>query len=95
MSQAELARRLDVSRAAVSSWCNAETGPDLATLGRVAEALEVPVYRLFYDEDDERRHGKAPTKRDRMNQDENALRLIADRMGYDVVRLRHKKPPPH
>ena len=96
ISGAELARRLgDYSRAGISQWTRGEAGPDLATIGRITEILDIPLHELFRDEDDEKRPAPPKTKRQVISDGERLLRDVADRLGYDVVRIRPKKAPPH
>lgn len=94
-TQTWLAKELGLTRQAVGGWLHALSPVDIATLGRAAEKLEVPAAWLLYDENEERSRGKPPTKRELMREDEDTIRRIADKFGYDVVRLRPKKPPPH
>ncbi len=47
LTSAELAKRVGMSRAMVSKIENAQVSPSLATISRLAEALEVPVTSLF------------------------------------------------
>ncbi len=48
MTQAELAERLCVTRQAVSNWENEKTEPDIETLHKIAEVLEVSIEELIY-----------------------------------------------
>ena len=50
MTQQELGGKLCVTRQAVSSWENGKTEPDLETLGKIAEVLEVSAEELIYGE---------------------------------------------
>jgi transcriptional regulator with XRE-family HTH domain len=54
LSSAELAKRVGLSRAMISKIENAQVSPSLATLSRLAAALEVPVTSLFQGLDEER-----------------------------------------
>ena len=47
LSSAQLAKRVGLSRAMISKIENAQVSPSLATISRLAEALEVPVTSLF------------------------------------------------
>ena len=50
MTQDQLAEELNVTRQAVSNWETNKTQPDIETLGRIAEVLEVSVEELIYGE---------------------------------------------
>jgi transcriptional regulator with XRE-family HTH domain len=54
LSSAELAKKVGLSRAMISKIENAQVSPSLATLSRLAEALEVPITSLFQGLDEER-----------------------------------------
>ena len=54
LSSAELAKRVGLSRAMISKIENAQVSPSLATLSRLAEALDVPITSLFQGLDEER-----------------------------------------
>lgn len=49
MSQGEIERRTGLLRCYISRVENGHTVPAIATLEKMAQALEVPMYRLFYD----------------------------------------------
>lgn len=49
-SQEELADKMEVSRQAVSKWESGKTQPDLETLQKIAQVLEVSVEELIYGE---------------------------------------------
>lgn len=42
-----LAEQLDVNPATVSKWCTNTTQPDLYTLKKIAELLDIPVTELI------------------------------------------------
>lgn len=48
ITQSELADRLCVTRQAVSNWENEKTEPDIETLHKIAEVLEVSIEELIY-----------------------------------------------
>ena len=48
MSQEELSEILCVTRQAVSNWETERTEPDIETLTKLSEALDVPVEELIY-----------------------------------------------
>lgn len=50
MTQSELADRLCVTRQAVSNWENEKTEPDIETLQRIADVLEISIEELIYGE---------------------------------------------
>jgi transcriptional regulator with XRE-family HTH domain/quercetin dioxygenase-like cupin family protein len=54
LSSAQLAKRVGMSRAMISKIENAQVSPSLATVSRLAEALEIPVTSLFQGLDEER-----------------------------------------
>jgi transcriptional regulator with XRE-family HTH domain len=54
LSSAQLAKRVGLSRAMISRIENAQVSPSLATMSRLAEALEVPITSLFQGLDEER-----------------------------------------
>jgi transcriptional regulator with XRE-family HTH domain len=54
LSSAQLAERVGLSRAMISKIENAQVSPSLATVSRLAEALEIPITSLFQGLDEER-----------------------------------------
>ena len=48
LTQDALAEKLNVTRQAVSSWENEKTQPDIDTLHKIADILEVDIERLIY-----------------------------------------------
>lgn len=54
LTSSELAKRAGMSRAMISKIENAQVSPSLATIARLADALEVPVTSLFQGLDEER-----------------------------------------
>ena len=50
LSQEQLAERLNMTRQAVSNWERGKTEPDIETLQRLSEVLEVSVEELIYGE---------------------------------------------
>jgi transcriptional regulator with XRE-family HTH domain len=54
LSSSDLAKRVGLSRAMISKIENAQVSPSLATISRLADALEVPVTSLFQGLDEER-----------------------------------------
>ena len=51
LSKEALAFAVGVTRAAVSNWETSKDSPRLGSLRRVAEALEIPLSRLWSEED--------------------------------------------
>jgi transcriptional regulator with XRE-family HTH domain/mannose-6-phosphate isomerase-like protein (cupin superfamily) len=54
LTSAQLAKRVGLSRAMISKIENAQVSPSLATVSRLAEALEIPITSLFQGLDEER-----------------------------------------
>jgi transcriptional regulator with XRE-family HTH domain len=50
LSQAEIERRTGFSRCRISCLENGHAVPTIETLEKIAGALEIPLYRLFYSE---------------------------------------------
>lgn len=48
LTQEQLAEKLNVTRQAVSSWENGRTEPDIETLQKISEVLDVSVEELIY-----------------------------------------------
>lgn len=61
MTQDMLAEKLSVTRQAVSNWERGTTEPDIETLDRLAQTLDVSVEQLIYGED-AKKEGKAIIK---------------------------------
>jgi transcriptional regulator with XRE-family HTH domain len=49
MSQADIEKRTGLLRVYISRIENGHTTPAIETLGKLARALEIPMYQLFYD----------------------------------------------
>jgi len=88
MTAAELARRLGLkTRGAVSHWLNGLSGPDLRTLGRIAEIFDVPVAELFVEED-----ATTPPPRPPVDRVEDAVKALVETLGYEgTVRISRRK----
>ena len=56
MTQDELAEELNVTRQALSNWERGKTEPDIETLTKIAEILNVSVEELIYGEEREEEH---------------------------------------
>ena len=52
LSQADLERRCGLARCRISWLEHGRAVPTIETLEKIADALEIPVYRLLYDGDD-------------------------------------------
>lgn len=48
ISQVELAEKLNVTRQAVSNWERGKTQPDIDTLHKIADILEISIEELIY-----------------------------------------------
>ena len=48
ISQSELAEKLNVTRQAVSNWETGKTQPDIDTLHKIADMLEISIDELIY-----------------------------------------------
>lgn len=55
MTQEDLAARLCVTRQAVSNWENEKTQPDIETLQKIAQILEVSIEEIIYGDKKENR----------------------------------------
>jgi transcriptional regulator with XRE-family HTH domain len=62
LSQADLERRSGLARCRISWLENGRAVPTIETLEKISDALEIPVYRLFYDGDESARAAKASGK---------------------------------
>jgi transcriptional regulator with XRE-family HTH domain len=64
LSQGDIEKRTGLLRCYISRVENGHTVPSIETLEKMARALEVPMYRLFYD-------GEAPTTLRKMKPPKN------------------------
>jgi transcriptional regulator with XRE-family HTH domain len=62
LSQADLERRCGLARCRISWLEHGRAVPTIETLERIADALEVPAYRLLYDGDDPAQSANLPDK---------------------------------
>ena len=67
LSQGHIEKRTGLLRCYVSRVENNHTVPSVETLIKMARALEIPLYKLFYDSD---KPAKAPAVFDRKSSDE-------------------------
>jgi transcriptional regulator with XRE-family HTH domain len=51
ITQAELARQLKVTKQCVNNWTRGINYPDYKNMKKVAEYLQVPIGKLFFEED--------------------------------------------
>ena len=72
LSQADLERRCGLARCRISWLEHGRALPTIKTLERLADALEIPAYRLLYDGDEPVQTGKASGK---IATNENARRI--------------------
>jgi len=70
LSQGDIEKRTGLLRCYISRVENGDTVPTVETLEKMARALEVPLYRLFYD-------GEAPPKLENL-----AKRKTADEIAW-------------
>jgi len=69
LSQGDIEKRTGLVRPYISRVENNHTVPTIATLEKMARALEIPVYQLFYDGDEP---PKLPNLRKRKSSEEDA-----------------------
>ena len=81
-SQGEIEKRTGLLRCYVSRVENGHTVPSVETLEKFARALEVPMYRLFYD-------GEVPPKLAKLRKRETAEDDLWGSSGRDAYMLRH------
>ena len=62
LSQADLERRCGLARCRISWLEHGRAVPTIETLERIADALEIPAYRLLYDGDDAAQSAKVSGK---------------------------------
>lgn len=60
LSQGDVQERTGLLRAYISRVENGHTVPSIETLEKITRALEIPLYQLFYDGDEEPRSLKLP-----------------------------------
>jgi transcriptional regulator with XRE-family HTH domain len=95
ISNAEAARRAGLAERRFNNYCNDEREPDLATLAKIARALETsPDVLLGFGETPDT--GKRANLIARLNSaarmlPENELELVAVQL--DALAAQHKKPP--
>jgi len=79
-SQGEIEKRTGLHRSSIYRVENGRAVPSTETLEKMARALEIPMYRLFYN-------GKKPPKRPGTPKRETADDLLWGRAGKDALML--------
>jgi transcriptional regulator with XRE-family HTH domain len=77
LSQGDIEKRTGLLRCYISRVENGHTVPTVETLEKIARALEVPVYRLFYD-------GEAPPKLESLPKRKTADEIAWGSSGKDA-----------
>jgi transcriptional regulator with XRE-family HTH domain len=82
LSQADLERRCGLARCRISWLEHGRAVPTIQTLERIADALEIPAYRLLYDADDLAQSvmvsGETATNGNRNRNHKNRVRLVRE-----------------
>jgi transcriptional regulator with XRE-family HTH domain len=90
-SQADLERRCGLARCRISWLEHGRAVPTIQTLERIADALEIPAYRLLYDGNDPAQavqsSGKAAANGDTRHTRKNRIRLLRE-LREQVSRMR-------
>jgi transcriptional regulator with XRE-family HTH domain len=81
-SQGEIEKRTGLLRCYISRVENGHTVPNVETLEKMARALEVPLYALFYD-------GEAPPHPPRLPKQKGGDRISWGNSGKDRLTLTH------
>ena len=76
LSQGDIEKRTGLLRCYISRVENGHTVPSLETLERLAAAMEIPLYQLFYEGE---RPPDLPNLTQRKNTDELGMEIPADR----------------
>ncbi|HLG94721.1 MAG TPA: helix-turn-helix transcriptional regulator [Bryobacteraceae bacterium] len=90
LSQGDIEKRTGLLRCYISRVENGHTVPTVETLEKMARALEVPLYRLFYD-------GEAPPKLDNLRKRKIAEEITRGSSGKDtrfLANFRRSLEPP-
>jgi transcriptional regulator with XRE-family HTH domain len=77
LSQGDIEKRTGLLRCYISRVENGHTVPGIETLEKMARALEIPVYRLFYD-------GEGPPKLPHLREGKTAAEIAWDSSGEDA-----------
>lgn len=84
LSQGDIEKRTGLLRCYISRVENGHTVPSVETLEKMARALELPMYRLFYD-------GEAPPKLESLPKRKTADEVAWERSGEDEVLVQFSK----
>lgn len=91
LSQADLERRTGLARCRISWLEHGRAVPTIETLEKIADALEIPVYRLLYDGDDAAQamqpSGEAAANGDRRRSRKNEVQMLRE-LREQVSRMR-------
>jgi transcriptional regulator with XRE-family HTH domain len=91
LSQADLERRTGLARCRISWLEHGRAVPTIETLEKIADALEIPVYRLLYDGDDAaqamQRSGEAAANGNRRRSRKNEVQMLRE-LREQVSRMR-------
>ncbi|MGH9713626.1 MAG: helix-turn-helix domain-containing protein [Candidatus Acidiferrales bacterium] len=82
LSQGDIEKRTGLLRCYISRVENGHTVPTVETLEKMARALEVPMYRLFYD-------GEVPPKLENLSKRKTADEIAWGGSGKDARFLRN------
>ncbi len=77
LSQGDIEKRTGLLRCYISRVENGHTVPGIETLEKMARALEIPVYRLFYD-------GEGPPELPHLSERKTAAEIGWDSSGKDA-----------
>jgi transcriptional regulator with XRE-family HTH domain len=81
LSQGDIEKRSGLLRCYISRVENGHTVPSVETLEKMARAMEVPLYKLFYD-------GDGPPKLPNLPKQKTAAEIAWGRSGKDLRLLR-------
>jgi transcriptional regulator with XRE-family HTH domain len=81
LSQGDIEKRCGLLRCYISRVENGHTVPSVETLEKMARAMEVPLYKLFYD-------GDEPPKLPHLPKQKTAAEIAWGRSGKDLRLLR-------
>lgn len=87
MTQEELAQKMEVSAQAVSKWENGQTCPDITSLPKLAQILDVTVDELLSGKEDKEPVAKILAPEERKDIKEMMLRIIIDDRNGESVKV--------